>query len=576
MNGLLPRSNLRALRGVVACAVAGAAVLRRDGGGAARQRAPVAPVAHQHPGTLAPAQVDARLRREHQGRHAERDERHCPLKVNPRRGLGTLAPREHEGGRQKARGREHHERPSADHRSRRLPRQSPAERLRGLCGPRVGATVTPMGTQRPAPPGAKPRGRRPLLAAACAALCLGCAPTTTHTPGGDASVDDAALDVLDATAEAPADVATDARRCDPSALADAGALPDAAPPDGPYVAELSLRGSHECARMSDGTVRCFGLNDDGQLGDGTTTSANDRPARVDAIADAEQVVAEHGVTCARLRDGTVRCWGSNRYDQLGVGHAGDEPCRYDRHEPLCRLRPVAVPGLTGVVHLAASEFTYCAVRRGGDVWCWGSVGFPVRIEARSAPTPVRMPGLDDIVWMRATLTGWIARHRDGRYEVFNTAPLPIPVDATVPSGAYNSHVCYLLPDSSVRCVGINANGKLGNGRSSYPDPLLEPVDPGLCGVRAVVTGGFHTCALLADRRAWCWGDPRIDDDDDDGLERCVGINRQTACMTRPTLVEGLDQVVALFAGTWETCAIRADRSVWCWGRDSVRPARVEW
>ena len=434
-----------------------------------------------------------------------------------------------------------------------------------------------MGPERPAPPGAKPRGRRPQLAAACAALCFGCASTTTRAPGSDASaVDDAALDVLDATAEAPADATADARRCDPSALADAGSLPDAPPPDGPYVVELSLSGSHDCVRMSDGTVRCRGLNVYGQLGDRTTTSAYDRPARVDAIADADQVVTGLDSTCARLRDGTIRCWGSNRYDQLGVGHAGDEPCEYDRHEPQCRLRPVAVPGLNDVVHLAASMFTYCAVRRGGDVWCWGSNLFPVFLDARRAPTPVRMTGLDDIVWMRAMLTGWIARHRDGRYEVFYAyAVSAIPSDAMVPSGAYNSHACYVLPDSSMRCVGINPNGKLGNGRSSYPDPVLDPVDPGLCGVRSIVTGGYHTCALLADYRVWCWGDTHSDRDDDPATERCVGINERTSCVTRPTLVEGLDQVVELFAGVWETCAIRADRSVWCWGR-TARPARVEW
>ncbi|MFO0601541.1 MAG: hypothetical protein U0324_00135 [Polyangiales bacterium] len=369
------------------------------------------------------------------------------------------------------------------------------------------------------------------------------------------------------------------RRCDPSALADVGALPDAPPPDGPYVVELSFGGINECARMSDGTLRCRGLNDYGQLGDGTTTHAFDRAARVTNVADAEQVVAGYGVTCARLRGGAVRCWGNNRYDQLGVGHAGDEPCHYDPQEPHCRLRPVEVPGLTDVVHLAAGMFTYCAVRRGGDVWCWGSVGFPVRIDAPSAPTPVRMPGLDDVAWMRATLTGWIARHRDGRYESFNTAPLPpIPSDATVPSGASNSHICYVLPDTSMRCMGRNAYGKIGNGGSSYPEPVAEPWDPGLCGVRSALTSGSHTCAVLADRRVWCWGAASAAGAAP--TARCVGVLDASVCVTRPTLVEGVDQVEQLFAGGLTTCAIRADRSVWCWGylngRSAERPTRVEW
>lgn len=416
--------------------------------------------------------------------------------------------------------------------------------------------------------------------------CVGCGATTTRAEGGDAAVDgtDASPDVFDAPPDVPADGGAeviDASRCDPSMLADAGPAVDAPPPDGPYVVELSFAGSHECARLSDGTVRCHGLNVYGQLGDGTTTSAHDRPTRADAIADAEQVETGLDSTCARLRDGTVRCWGSNRYDQLGVGHTGDEPCLYDRHEPLCRLRPVAVSDLTDVVHLAAGMFTYCAVRRGGEVWCWGSVGFPVRIDAMSAPTPVRMVGLDDIVWMRATLTGWIARHRDGRYELFNTAPLPlIPADATVPSGYYNSHICYSLPDTSMRCMGDNAYGKIGNGGSSYPERVTEPWDPGLCGVRSVVTGARHTCALLTDRRVWCWGGATGGLGSVAPAERCVGIRDAVDCVTRPNRVEGVDQVEQLFAGTLITCAIRADLSVWCWGfvnaRYTERPVRVEW
>jgi len=409
-------------------------------------------------------------------------------------------------------------------------------------------------------------------------VALGCGATTTSAQGGDASaaVDDVALDALDAAAEAP----PDARRCDPSVLADAGSLPDAPPPDGPYVVELSLELIHSCARMSDGTARCRGANFFGQLGDGTTDSTSHRSARVAGLTGVEQIVAGPGWGCARLGDGTVRCWGWNRYGSLGVGHDGDENCATAEPFQPCRRLPTAVLGLTDVVHLAVSAVTVCAVRRDGTVWCWGGSHFPVDTGEQDHPTPVRIEGLRDVVRLRGLLGGWVVRHADGSHEVrrwSDRAP-PIPADATVAEGLPGSHLCYRLPDSSVRCVGYNPNGKLGNGGSSYPDPVMESVDPGLCGVRSIVTGAYHTCALLADRRVWCWGNVSADDDIDGGagLERCVGISRQSTCMTRPTLEEGLDQVVELFAGVWETCAIRADRSVWCWGRDSVRPERVEW
>ncbi len=371
-----------------------------------------------------------------------------------------------------------------------------------------------------------------------------------------------------------------ARRCDPSALADIGALSDAPLPDGPYVVELSLDISHACALKSDGTVHCRGANDRGELGDGTAEHRFERAVPVAGLVGAAQVVVGLDSTCARMNDGTVRCWGSNIYHQLGVGHAGDEDCGGTP----CRLRPAPVPGLTDIVHLASSRFTYCAARRDGSVWCWGTIGFPAAIPTRPAPTPVRMPGLDDVVWLRALRSAWLARHRDGRYEalVWGADPPTFPREAEIPEGIRNDHVCYLLPDASMRCLGYNHGGKIGNGTSSYPEDVAEPWDPGLCGVRSIVTGGVHTCAVLADRRVWCWGDIHFDSvgDADPATERCVGVNRPVRCATRPTRVEGVDQVERLFAGTWQTCAIRTDRSVWCWGglfhSPATSPARVAW
>lgn len=99
-------------------------------------------------------------------------------------------------------------------------------------------------------------------------------------------------------------------------------------------------------------------------------------------------------------------------------------------------------------------------------------------------------------------------------------------------------------------------------------------------MRSVATGGRHTCALLADRRVWCWGGATGGLGSAAPTERCVGIRGAVDCVTRPARVEGVDQVELLFTGTLITCAIRADRSVWCWGfvnaRYTERPVRVEW
>src|SRR2546423_1631315 len=99
------------------------------------------------------------------------------------------------------------------------------------------------------------------------------------------------------------------------------------------VARLSADASHACHVVNDGTVRCWGDNGFGQLGDGTTI---DRliPVAVSGLTNAVAIAAGSCHTCALRAAGTARCWGSNGSGQLGDGTTGD------------RHTPVAVSGLT--------------------------------------------------------------------------------------------------------------------------------------------------------------------------------------------------------------------------------------
>ena len=111
---------------------------------------------------------------------------------------------------------------------------------------------------------------------------------------------------------------------------------------------------------------CWGDNEAGQLGDGTTDSRA-APAPVAGVTDAVWIAVGPSFACAVRRGGSVVCWGSNRHGQLGVGTFLDRPT------------PAAVEGLSDVVEVGASlefdatdrEGFACARRAGGDVWCWG-------------------------------------------------------------------------------------------------------------------------------------------------------------------------------------------------------------
>ena len=88
---------------------------------------------------------------------------------------------------------------------------------------------------------------------------------------------------------------------------------------GTSVAEVAASGSHTCARKTDGTLWCWGDNSNGQLGDGTKTNSSSPMQVVAAGTNLAEVTAGGSYTCARKTDGTLWCWGDNNNGQLGDG-----------------------------------------------------------------------------------------------------------------------------------------------------------------------------------------------------------------------------------------------------------------
>ncbi len=136
----------------------------------------------------------------------------------------------------------------------------------------------------------------------------------------------------------------------------------AAPVQGVRTAtQIAVGSYHACARLRDGTVQCWGHNDAGQTGDGTMDTMRPAPATVPGLAGVVEVSCGERHTCARMIDGTVRCWGSNADGQIGDGTMGGE-----------RRAPVPVPTLRNVAHVTAGYSHTCASLSDHTVWCWGS------------------------------------------------------------------------------------------------------------------------------------------------------------------------------------------------------------
>jgi alpha-tubulin suppressor-like RCC1 family protein len=323
------------------------------------------------------------------------------------------------------------------------------------------------------------------------------------------------------------------------------------------VAKVAAGDGHTCVVRTDSTVWCWGEASSGQVGDGTTGDATThlrlRPVQVRRgsahLTSVTQLAAGGGHTCALRTDGSVWCWGTDGYGQLGDGTTGD---------PTYHLRTKAVrvrkgDGYLGGVVAIAAGFTHsCAVRKDGSAWCWGDGGQGQLGDGTSGAGHHRT---------KAT------RVRHGSGYLTKGSGIAASVGST----------CARRTDGTAWCWGYAENGQLGDGTTGDATDHLrtEPVrvrrgSSHLTGVAGIGAGADanHACARRTDGTAVCWGpdnDGRLGDgttgDPTTHLRlKAVRVIRSTGPFTG---------VRKLGGGEGHTCALRTDHTVWCWGSNSV-------
>jgi alpha-tubulin suppressor-like RCC1 family protein len=333
----------------------------------------------------------------------------------------------------------------------------------------------------------------------------------------------------------------------------------------PRVIQLTAGDRYTCALLEDRTVRCWGVNSSGRLGDGTTMTRL-RPTPVTGLAGVAQVAVGYEHTCAVKTDGTVWCWGAGTNGQLGNGANNESDV------------PVQVRGVTGARRVTLGRYHSCAVAGDARVRCWGR-GVDLgtgSIQSSNVPLEaVGVTGATDVaassapsgpVFTCALVTGgavkcWgdndTGQLGNNTRDSSRTAVDVMGITGATALAVGGSHACVAV-SNGMRCWGEGYSGQLGDGAREH---RLTPVAVvGLTGVRSIALGHRHSCAILGDGTASCWGQ---------GGQAQLGrgvippIGMLESPM--PGAVVVLREVVSLAGGSNHSCASTMDGVTRCWG-----------
>jgi alpha-tubulin suppressor-like RCC1 family protein len=339
---------------------------------------------------------------------------------------------------------------------------------------------------------------------------------------------------------------------------------------------------HSCAVLADGSAACWGSDFLGQLGNGpaiTDPQPTPSPVALPAGRRAVSIAAGGLHACAILDDGSAACWGYDAEGQLGNGPG----LTAEQPSP----SPVALPLGRTAVAISAGNLHTCAILDDGSAACWGSdgngqLGNGAVTGDQPAPSPVALPPGRTAVAITAGHAHTCAVLDDGSAACWGFDALgevgdgsgfsleqPSPSRVALPPGrtavaisAGDAHTCALLDDGSAACWGVDATGQLGNGAAvtgSQPSPTAVALPPGRRAV-AITAGGAHTCATLEGGSVACWG---LDDHGQLGNGPVTGDQASPAAVALPLG----RTAVALTAGSRHACAVLDDGSAVCWGLD---------
>jgi alpha-tubulin suppressor-like RCC1 family protein len=322
-----------------------------------------------------------------------------------------------------------------------------------------------------------------------------------------------------------------------------GAVTIPATAEWPAIEALSIASGfdHNCAILNSGPLVCWGLNEYGQLGDGTMTSRS-IAVRVAASVTFDRVSAGSAHTCALTPTGQAYCWGRNFWGQLGDGTTTSH------------LTPTPVAGPVRFSTLSAGGDYTCGLTTAGDVYCWGFLNNT----SGGMTTPNQVSGSVQFTSIRATTiqacgiaTNKKAYCFEGPY-FWRPQAVSSALDFTVLAGGLQ-FMCGLTTSGAVYCWGSNSNA-LGNANAGPTGPTV----PVAGGPFTDLSAGYDwACAIASTKQAWCWG------------HNAWGVFGSTSfpfVSLAPVITPlTVGQFMSWTNGFYHSCAVATNTRVYCWG-----------
>lgn len=287
---------------------------------------------------------------------------------------------------------------------------------------------------------------------------------------------------------------------------------------------ISAGANSICAVTMAGSVKCWGLNNNGQLGLSTTTSQSSTPLTIAGLSGVADIKVGGSSVCALTSNGGVKCWGSNSSGQIGNGSTGGVV-----------TAPADVSGLqSGVKQVAVGNTHACAVLSDGTAKCWGA--------------------------------GSYGALGDGTTQAKNTPVTVTAVSETIVKiSAGSLYSCAVLGNGSVKCWGDNAKRNLGDGSFSSSYSVAAKTATGVVGAKDIFTSSYTTCAILSNNTSMCWGT----NDKGQNAEGYASTYRPT-----PTASKGMTDIKSMAPSTNHGCATLLNGSAMCWGSSVLGDGRT--